>query len=548
MPSQGGPVDECGTWTRGSESLATSSVVTLQPVIRTFGTWSAVDHKSETQMQGWKDVVDDIFSTFKRSPMGLSSSADPLEFAQKVTGICTDHAADQKKFARLAEGWKQDADRELRGKEEMLTRGEAEIVAAVAKAWDEVLFEIGGMGSWGSLSKERQDELLESIVHRVRVMFGEEAYEKLTPTEKRRADLFIWTGCAMHKDLNATKGGADAMAASWREGEAPTKLMNKYNVAAAATVSVKLEKRASDDSEGGTIKLTNLVGALVRHKDAKKGHQDIFRVFCRGRLGRKIYFPDTSNIRYQSHCNAAIEICIHHNLYIDFVDSFIRNSKEWPRLNNLENNVLIGLNNIPTMTEACVLGLYTQAISHPYMRHIHIPETCLINHLDLGPFHDRLLEHLSNVISDPDLLLGPQATPVTGALDGKPWESLEFMDYISTHKQKYPHLRRALVGFFKGALETWERFTPEFRKDSGAMNTTDEEKLLAFRGPTNDLNESQLGIKRQMARRAPSMTEHQFNARLMFGRNNVDNVVDFLSVELCRFAHGEAHRIDKSKV
>ena len=168
-------------------------------------------------------------------------------------------------------------------------RREAEIVAAVVKAWDEVSSEIGGMESWESLSKERQDELLESIVHRVRVMFGEEAYEKLTPTKKHRADLFIWTGCTMHKDLNATKGGADAMAASWREGEAPTKLMNKYNVAAAATGSVKLEKRASDDLEGGTVKLTNLVGALVRHKDAKKGHQDIFRVFCHERLGREIY-------------------------------------------------------------------------------------------------------------------------------------------------------------------------------------------------------------------------------------------------------------------
>ena len=47
--------------------------------------------------------------------------------------------------------------------------------------------------------------------------FGEEAYEKLTPTEKRRVDLFIWTGCAMHKDLNVTKRGAEVMAASWEE-------------------------------------------------------------------------------------------------------------------------------------------------------------------------------------------------------------------------------------------------------------------------------------------------------------------------------------------
>jgi hypothetical protein len=264
-------------------------------------------------------------------------------------------------------------------------------------------------------------------------------------------------------------------------------------------------------------------------------------------LGHEIYFPDTSNIRYQSHCDAAIEISIHHNLYINFLDSFVRNSKERPGLNNLENNVLIGLNDIPTMTEACVLGLYAQAISHPYMRRVRVPENSPINHLDLGPFHNCLLEHLRNVIANPDLLLGPQVSPATGALDGQPWESPEFMEYISASKQEYPHLRRALIGFFKGALETWERFIPEFHAGSDAMNTTDEEKLLAFRSPTNDINESQLGIKRQMARRAPNMTEHQFNTRLMFGRNDVDNVTDFLSIELRRFARGEARRIDRSK-
>ena len=127
-------------------------------------------------------------------------------------------------------------------------------------------------------------------------MFGEEAYEKLTPTEKCYADLFIWTGCTMHKDLNTTKGGAEAMAESWEEGEIPEKLMNKHCIAAVATGSIELEKQASDDSEGGAAKLTKLVGALVRHKDTKKGHQDIFRIFCLGRLNHKIYFPDTSNI------------------------------------------------------------------------------------------------------------------------------------------------------------------------------------------------------------------------------------------------------------
>ena len=109
----------------------------------------------------------------------------------------------------------------------MLERGEQEVVGAALKAWDEMIAKVGELGSWESLPKGRQDELLGSTVRRVRVMFGEEAYAKLTPAEKRRADLFIWTGCAMHEDLNATKGGAEAMAASWEEGKAPVKLMSR---------------------------------------------------------------------------------------------------------------------------------------------------------------------------------------------------------------------------------------------------------------------------------------------------------------------------------
>ena len=199
------------------------------------------------------------------------------------------------------------------------------------------------------------------------------------------------------------------------------------------------------------------------------------------------------------------------------------------------------------MTEACVLGLYAQAVSHPYMRRVQVPENCPVNHLNLGPFHTHPLKHLQNVIAHPDLLLGPQVSPVTGTLDGQPWESPEFMEYISTHKHRYPYLCRALVRFFKGALKTWECFIPEFRVGSDTMNTTDEEKLLAFRSPTNDINESQLRIKRQMAQHALNITEHQFNTRLMFGRNNIDDVTDSLSAELRQFARGEAHRIDRSK-
>lgn len=88
-------------------------------------------------------------------------------------------------------------------------------------------------------------------------MFGEEAYKQLTPAEKYHTDLSIWTGCVMHKDLNAMKGGAEAMVESWEEHKAPVKLMNKQNVTVAAMGSIQLEKLVADELEGGAVKLTN---------------------------------------------------------------------------------------------------------------------------------------------------------------------------------------------------------------------------------------------------------------------------------------------------
>ena len=45
-------------------------------------------------------------------------------------------------------------------------------------------------------------------------------------------DLWVWSGCTMHKDLNTMKGGVEMMSKWWAEfgnGIAPVALMNKFN-------------------------------------------------------------------------------------------------------------------------------------------------------------------------------------------------------------------------------------------------------------------------------------------------------------------------------
>ena len=380
----------------------------------------------------------------------------------------------------------------------------------------EMMDRIGGHKCWVALSEAEQAELGRQLVRDTNIHLGEEAYQRLSAEEKRKVDLYVWSGCGMHKDLNAVKGGADRMAEWWEtSGETPPiELMNKFK-AQAATAAPENVAPSAKGSGRGAIKLTSLLGALVKNKDRKKGHQDRFRAFCLRFLPYEIQFPDTSNTRYQSHTYAATEVIHHHELYMDFLRDVAARKDKW-KLNHMEQNVLDGLADIPTLTELCVLCLYCQAISAPFVRQIRAPRSESQNALDLAPFYDQIITHLQAVIENPDLLLGPNASPETGSFDGQPWENGEAVDIIIKNQHLYPHLRPLLVQFFSGALETWKRFTSEFEPGSKISTLTPEERYLAFRRPSNDLNEGSLGILRQMYRSFPNITLRRLNSRLMF--------------------------------
>ena len=67
-----------------------------------------------------------------------------------------------------------------------------------------------------------------------------------------------------------------------------------------------------------------------------------------------------------------------------------------------------------------VLALYAEAISYPYMRQIRGHD---INMLDLGPLHSKVKQHIEKIIENPDIILSPSATFVTGSMDGKQWQN-----------------------------------------------------------------------------------------------------------------------------
>ena len=56
------------------------------------------------------------------------------------------------------------------------------------------------------------------------------------------------------------------------------------------------------------------------------------------------------------------------------------------------------------------------------MRQVWGPEQEQKNVLDLGPLHVKVKAHCQSIIDNPELLLGPDASYKTGAMDGRQWK------------------------------------------------------------------------------------------------------------------------------
>ena len=518
-----------------------------------LGPGRATNHTSDSQATGWKKEWDEALSAYNRSPLGQKAKVNPLDFGRKLTGMVTDHAPDQLKLAGLLREWKVECDREMRGYQASLSVPVDDLVAMVTEENEMMMRNVGGLEGWSRLIPKVQGDLAEGVLRQCRIRLGEQVYQALAEEDRRLTDLFIWSGCGMHKDLNAVKGGYKRMATVWSKPGAlpPINLFNKEKAAAARLEQTNAGSTNTGAGESntnrGAVKLTRLIGALVNHRDDKRGYHDLFRHFCRAVIHREVNFPDTSNTRYQCYCNAATELITNRDVYIEFVE-FIEYSKTTPGLNHFEENILTGLNDLPTRTELAVLSLYSQAISVPYIRHIRGSPTT--NLLDLAPFHDQLKRHCCAVIENPDILIGPGASPETATLDSQPWQNETAIELILKSRNDLPNLQDALVLFFKGALETWERFTTEFRPNSDAMLATPEERTRAWRPSTNDDNESGCARVRVQLRIAPNMTELQLKARVVGEMNGTDlwmseNLDE--DTKIGQFIRTETRRLDASK-
>lgn len=334
-----------------------------------------------------------MYKVYNDSPLGRRKPLNPLEFARLVTGMNTDHAEDQKKLVRLFQSWKEACECEMCGEEAILLASLADLLPILWEETERNICDAGGRAGWDALSPDERTSREREAYRRICIQLGEEELDSLTPEQWQYAALFIWGGCCMHKAMNSVKGGN-----AW------------------------MMQRGSDVSQAGGVKLTNLAGAVFANKDKKKGQQDSLQVYLQSVIGYMVCFPNTSSTRYQSHCCAATELLVHQEFYRQFLE-LVRDLKEKRSFTNIEQNIYRALDDDPTVTELCVLTLYAQAVSHPYMHLIRGPEAAKTNLLDLGPVHDKVKAHCRAVIANPDLLISTMTSFETGSMDGKIWES-----------------------------------------------------------------------------------------------------------------------------
>ncbi|QRW25730.1 hypothetical protein RhiXN_10807 [Rhizoctonia solani] len=367
------------------------------------------------------------------------------------------------------------------------------------------------LDNWLEIPSEQQQALLHDAWLALATQTGEAEFWKLSPKVQFDIDFLAWTGCCMHKELNAVKGGASAMANMWENLniEPPMALRNKYDI-----INLKLSEKANEHPAWGAIKLNSLAGALFNNKDDKKGHQSIVDNYLMDVLGHSNQFADTSNTQYGLHCNAAIELIAHREAYIMLLE-VICNSKNVPSFTNIELNVYWALQDVPMLTKLVVLCLHAQVIGRPYMCAV-CGSNC--NVLDLGPLHDQVKAHCHTIVNNPNLLLNssPKNTPTP---DGQPWD----------------------------CPDTWEQFTVEFEPGETIAEATQGQHDSAWNPATNNISKGLLGQCQQMLRWAPNMTDNQRNAWVMWHCNGTYNwSQQSLTKEDKAFVQCEAQVLDSS--
>ena len=431
-----------------------SSDESKKHVIRFLGIMPSLDNSSEEAIKDWKSTLGSIIDIYNCSPLGkhYGTILQMVDIFAKLTGMMSDHCAKEKKDATKLEELKLEAVFQKLGEKEVLEKSTADLVPAFLKAYENLVDKNGGKHKWETLSESNQREQMYKMNEVLIIELGQNAYEMLSDNEKRTLSLFIWAGCGCHKDLNTVHAGYIAMSKWWAEmkEKPPISLANKDTDAFLQKIDLDKEltpgqEKIIENIPRGAVKANYIAGSILNHKDDKKGYHDIFRSWWRKHKKTEFTFPDVSNNRFGTHCRASGEMLTEHTSLIQFLE-YVKDGKQNKKFNHMEQNLWNALHDIPTLTEMAVLALYGQATSIPYMKKVRSEA----NMMTMGPFHQKVKDHIKRIIEDPGFLLGENESYEMGALDGYESDSPNVIQAVQSWSPQLPCLKPLLVRFYEG--------------------------------------------------------------------------------------------------
>ena len=139
------------------------SNASLQHKTRFLGISNTVNHTSDTQFNGWKSAFSLLTEIFNNSPLNQDNNLTLDEFAQKLSGLNTDHAEDQKKLCRLLGEWKLTLANLADGKHLLTRLPTRDILHTLSTAQETRIDGLGGLPAWDALGDEEKDRINSEI-------------------------------------------------------------------------------------------------------------------------------------------------------------------------------------------------------------------------------------------------------------------------------------------------------------------------------------------------------------------------------------------------
>ncbi|KAJ7673844.1 hypothetical protein DFH06DRAFT_1173381 [Mycena polygramma] len=500
----------------------------------------ALDHTGQRQFEGTMEAASRIADTYTRSPLAAQEkrTMETDDYTRKKMGECKDHAADGKKeFEISAANKKQvvirDLGRTAMDEEDLDT---SRILTTMLSITDDDLQAAGNI----SAEELKALPLGDRVKLTTRVLeqkLGQVKFDSLSPEEQENACTHIFGGCCCHKDLNVVRIAYAAVLRLYQTGHElaltlPVLLANKAN---SATINLGADdptnaavQHAVESSSFGAVKLLQLLGALLRHKDGERGYQEKCTMFMRQRK-LELYdienagkFPDVSNTRYGSFTYGAADVVCFHGLIQELVCEIIDGKAKSGQANHVEYLILKGINCAETMSHLAALALLGVSVHWGYMDIVRGKKENPINLLSLTDLHRRLPKFCANIAANPWKLLDPTTPLDELTIDAKPFRDEFLVDCIRQMKPHLPNLFLIISTIFSGAEQGWIRFTPEFQVGGTFDRLTPEQRAILVIPSTNDSNEGMLGSFRVHMRYHPNSTAHSFSNQTRTERNDTE--------------------------